>query len=113
MTEYLRLAFGTVLVLLPGLALGRTMSEAVAWAMGALFVAWAVVFTVHSNIEGAALVLLLLFVAALAVRRQVPGRRRLQWRVRTLARCASVRKTQGRCWRTWGSSSSSAAGAAE
>jgi hypothetical protein len=75
--EYLRLAFGTVLVLLPGLALGRTMAEAVAWAMGALFVAWTVVFVVHSNIEGAALVLLLLFVAALAVRRQVPGRRRL------------------------------------
>jgi hypothetical protein len=77
MTEYLRLAFGTVLVLLPGLALGRTMAEAVAWAMGALFVAWTVVFVVHSNIEGAALVLLLLFVAALVVRRQVPGRRRL------------------------------------
>jgi hypothetical protein len=75
--EYLRLAFGTVLVLLPGLALGRTMAEAVAWAMGALFVAWTVVFVVHSNIEGAALVLLLLFVAALVVRRHVPGRRRL------------------------------------
>jgi hypothetical protein len=75
--EYFRLAFGTGLVLLPGLALGRTMAEAVAWAMGALFVAWTVVFVVHSNIEGAALVLLLLFVAALVVRRHVPGRRRL------------------------------------
>ena len=77
MTEYIRLAFGTVLVLLPGLALGRTMSEVVAWTMGALFVAWTVVFTVHSNIELAALVLLLLFVAAVVFRRNVPDTRRV------------------------------------
>jgi hypothetical protein len=75
--EYLRLAFGTVLVLLPGLALGRTMSEVVAWTMGALFVAWGVVYTVHSNIRLAALIVLLLFVAALVLRRHVPGARRL------------------------------------
>jgi hypothetical protein len=71
--EYFRLAFGTLLVLLPGLALGRTMSEVVAWTMGALFVAWSVVFAVHSNIRLAALVMLLLFVAAVAVRRRAPG----------------------------------------
>jgi hypothetical protein len=69
--EYIRLAFGTVLVLLPGLAIGRTMSEVVAWTMGALFVAWTVVFAVHSNIELAALVLLLLFVVALLARRRL------------------------------------------
>jgi hypothetical protein len=77
MIDYIRLAFGTVLVLLPGLALGRTMSEAVAWTMGVLFVVWTVVFTVHSNIKLAALLLLVMFVAALAVRRRVPGTRRL------------------------------------
>ena len=71
MIEYLRLAFGTVLVLLPGLALGRTMSEVVAWTMGALFVAWGVVFAVHSNITLAALILLLLFVVALVARRRL------------------------------------------
>ena len=73
MIEYLRLAFGTVLVLLPGLALGRTMSEVVAWTMGVLFVVWTVVFTVHSNIKLAALLLVLLFVAAMALRKRVPG----------------------------------------
>jgi len=76
-TEYIRLAFGTVLVLLPGLVLGRTMSEVVAWTMGALFVVWTVVFVVHSNITIAALVLLLLFVAAVRLRERVAGARRL------------------------------------
>ncbi|MGN6797389.1 MAG: hypothetical protein ACTHKS_04520, partial [Gaiellaceae bacterium] len=70
MIEYLRLALGTVLVLLPGLALGRTVSEVVAWTMGALFVAWSVVFTLHGDIRLAALVYLLLFVAALLWRRK-------------------------------------------
>lgn len=77
MIEYLRLAFGTFLVLLPGLVLGRSLSEALAWAMAALGVAWAVVFAVHSNVKLAVLVLALLFVAALAVRRRVPGARRV------------------------------------
>jgi hypothetical protein len=75
-TEYIRLAFGTVLVLLPGLALGRTMSEVVGWTMGALFVVWTVVFTVHSNIKLAALLLLILFVAALVARRRLGIERR-------------------------------------
>jgi hypothetical protein len=82
--EYFRLAFGTVLVLLPGLALGRTMSGVVAWTMGALFVAWGVVFAVHLNIRLAALVLLVIFVAAVALRKQVPGTRRVPGTALTL-----------------------------
>lgn len=73
MIEYLRLAFGTLLVFLPGLALGRSMSEVVAWTMGAVFAAWAVVFAVHSNVKLAVVVLALLLVAALAARRKVRG----------------------------------------
>jgi hypothetical protein len=73
--EYLRLAFGTILVLLPGLALGRSVSEVLAWTMGAVFAAWAVVFAVHSNIRLAAILMAGLFVAALVARR---GRVRLR-----------------------------------
>jgi hypothetical protein len=72
--EYLRLAFGTILVLLPGLALGRSVSEVLAWTMGAVFAAWAVVFAVHSNVKLAVIVLAFLFVGALVARR----RRRLR-----------------------------------
>jgi hypothetical protein len=72
--EYLRLAFGTILVLLPGLALGRSVSEVLAWTMGAVFAAWALVFAVHSNIRLALIVLAFLFVGALVARR----RRRLR-----------------------------------
>jgi len=75
--EYIRLAFGTVLVLLPGLALGRSMSEVVAWTMGMVFAAWAVVFAVHSNIELAGVLVLVASVAALVVRKRVPGARRV------------------------------------
>src|SRR4051812_26715023 len=55
MIEYLRLAFATLLVLLPGWlvarALGqRSTSATVAWAFGSLFVAWALVFVVHGTI---------------------------------------------------------------
>ena len=39
--------------------------------MGALFLAWTAVFTVHSNIKVAALLLLVLFVAALVARRRL------------------------------------------
>ena len=76
MIEYIRLAFGTVVVLLPGLALGRAMSEVVAWTIGALFAVWAVVFAVHSNIKLAALLLLVLFVAAVVTRRRLGIERR-------------------------------------
>lgn len=76
MIDYLRLAFGTTLVLLPGIALARALgqrsvSAVFAWALAAAFVAWTVVFTVHANIELAALVL-----AAIAVAALVAGRRR-------------------------------------
>ncbi|HEU5372056.1 MAG TPA: hypothetical protein VFU51_06680 [Gaiellaceae bacterium] len=70
MIEYLRLAFGTILVLLPGLALGRTVSEVLAWTMGAVFAAWAVVFAVHSNIRLAVILMAVLLVVAVVARRR-------------------------------------------
>ena len=78
MIEYLRLAFGTVVVLLPGAAVARALgqrsvSATLAWAFASLFVAWAVVFTVHSNIRLAALILAAIAVGALVLGR---GRRR-------------------------------------
>ncbi len=79
MIEYLRLAFGTVVVLLPGAAVARALgqrsvSATLAWAFASLFVAWAVVFTVHSNIRLAALIL-----AAIAVGALVLGHRHGRW----------------------------------
>jgi 1,4-dihydroxy-2-naphthoate octaprenyltransferase len=73
-TEYLRLAFGTALVLLPGAALARlqgrrSVSATLAWTLAAVFVAWAVVFILHSNIRVAVLVLGLITVGALAAKR--------------------------------------------
>jgi hypothetical protein len=73
-TEYLRLAFGTALVLLPGAALARlqgrrSVSATLAWALATVFVAWAVVFAVHSNIWLAVIVLALIFLGALAAKR--------------------------------------------
>ena len=55
MIEFLRLAFGTLLVLLPGRlvarALGqRSASATLVWALASSFVAWAVVFLVHGTI---------------------------------------------------------------
>ena len=55
MIEYLRLAFATGLVLLPGRlvarALGqRSVSATVVWALGCAFLAWALVFAVHGTI---------------------------------------------------------------
>ncbi|HZU20775.1 MAG TPA: hypothetical protein VE982_06125 [Gaiellaceae bacterium] len=70
MIEYLRLAFGTVVVLLPGLALGRSVSEVVAWTMGAVFAAWAVVFAVHADIRLALGLLLALAAVAFVARRR-------------------------------------------
>ncbi|NUR76444.1 MAG: hypothetical protein HOQ28_09200 [Thermoleophilia bacterium] len=76
MIVYLRLAFGTIVVLLPGLAVARALgrrsvSAVVAWALASAFVAWAVVFVVHSNIKLAVLVLAAITIGALIV-----GRRR-------------------------------------
>jgi hypothetical protein len=74
--DYLRLAFGTIVVLLPGYAVARALgqrsvSAIFTWALAAAFVGWAVVFTVHSNIKLVVLVLAAITVAAL-----IAGRRR-------------------------------------
>jgi hypothetical protein len=72
--EYIRLAFGTIVVLLPGVAVARTLgqrsvSAVLAWGLACVFIAWALVFIVHSNIEAAALVLAALGIGALVARR--------------------------------------------
>lgn len=76
MIEFLRLAFATLLVLLPGRlvarALGqRSTSTTLVWALASLFLAWGVVFVVHGTIWLAAGVL-----AAIAVAAGLVGRRR-------------------------------------
>ncbi|HZQ02947.1 MAG TPA: hypothetical protein VFA88_02895 [Gaiellaceae bacterium] len=55
MTDYVRLAGATLLVLAPGWLVARTLgqrssSATLAWATAAVFVAWAVVFVVHGTI---------------------------------------------------------------
>jgi hypothetical protein len=57
--EYLRLAFATCVVLLPGFLVARALgqksaSAGLAWAFLALFAAWGVVFAVHGTIRLAA-----------------------------------------------------------
>src|SRR5436190_18227718 len=70
MTEYLRLAAGTAVVLLPGALLARTfgtrsLSAVLAWALAAIFAAWAVAFTFHWSITAALWVLAGIGVGAL------------------------------------------------
>jgi len=70
--EYLRLAFGTVVVLAPGAAIAyalgrRSAASLLAWATAAVFVAWAFVFVVHATIRVAALVLAAIFVFGVAL----------------------------------------------
>jgi hypothetical protein len=77
--DYLRLAFGTFVVLLPGMAVARaigrrSVSGTLAWGLAAIFVAWAVVFTLHKSIHYAIAALVVIFVVALVV-----GRRRLNF----------------------------------
>jgi hypothetical protein len=72
MIEYLRLAFGTAVVLLPGAAVARAFgqrsaSAVLAWGLACIFVAWAVVFTVHSNIRVAAVILAIIGITALVL----------------------------------------------
>jgi hypothetical protein len=72
MIEYLRLAFGTAVVLLPGAAVARALgqrsaSATLAWGLACIFVAWAVVFTVHSNIRVAALILAVIAITAIVL----------------------------------------------
>jgi len=76
--DYIRLAFGTVLVLLPGVAVARalgqrTVSAALTWTLAVLFVAWAIVFAVHSDVRLVVLILAVIFVAAAWRARKVPG----------------------------------------
>jgi hypothetical protein len=83
-TDYLRLAFATAVVLLPGWLVARAFgqrsaSAAVAFGLAAIFAAWAVVFTVHGSISLALGVLAAIGVAALVAgfrRRPVWGRLR-------------------------------------
>ena len=70
MIEYLRLAFGTFVVLLPGAAVARALgtrsaSATFAWALACVFVAWAIVFALHRSIHLAVAVLAVITVAAL------------------------------------------------
>ena len=72
MIEYLRLAFGTVVVLAPGAAIAyalgrRSAASLLAWATAAVFAAWAFVFVVHATIRVAAAVLGVIFVAAVVL----------------------------------------------
>ena len=76
MIDYLRLAFGMLVVLLPGMAVARALgqrsvSAMFAWALAAEFVAWAIVFAVHSNIK-----LVVLILGAITVGALIVGRRR-------------------------------------
>ena len=84
MTEYLRLAFGTLCVLLPGAAVARALgqrstSATLAWSLAAVFVAWATVFTFHRSIHLAVVVLLVIAAGALVAgrRRREPGSSRV------------------------------------
>jgi hypothetical protein len=68
--EYLRLAFGTIVVLLPGALVARavghrSMSATLAWGFATIFVAWTAVFALHRSIHLAFLVLVLVAVGAL------------------------------------------------
>src|SRR3954451_18231175 len=77
MIDYLRLVFGLGCVLVPGALVARAFgqrsySAVFAWTLACVFVAWAVVFAVHSNIKVVAFILLVIAVAALVL-----GRRRV------------------------------------
>jgi hypothetical protein len=85
--EYLRLVFGTVVVLAPGAAIARALhrrsaASLLAWATASVFVAWALVFTVHATIRLAAVVLAVIFAIAVVVPLLHP--RRTAGRDRTL-----------------------------
>ncbi|MFL5952771.1 MAG: hypothetical protein ACJ76I_01510 [Gaiellaceae bacterium] len=78
MIDYLRLVFGALCVLLPGALVARALrqrsfSAIVAWSLACVFVAWAVVFAVHSNIRVAALVLAVIALIAFFMRRRAIG----------------------------------------
>lgn len=69
MIDYLRLAFATVVVLLPGRFVARAfgqrlMSATLAWSLAAIFVAWSTVFLFHRSIHLALVVLLAIALVA-------------------------------------------------
>ena len=78
MIDYLRLAFGTAVVLAPGAAIAktlgqRTLAARLAWALAAVFCAWALVFALHAEITTAALILAAIWVGAWGARRRDTG----------------------------------------
>jgi hypothetical protein len=78
MIDFLRLAVATLLVLLPGRLVARTLGQrstaaAFVWAFASLFVAWAVVFVVHGTIWLAIGIL-----GAIGVLAWLAGRRRVR-----------------------------------
>jgi hypothetical protein len=78
--DYLRLAFGTFVVLLPGVAVARAFgrrstSASLAWGLACVFVAWAAVFVLHRSIHLAVVVLVVLFAAAAIVSARRTGPR--------------------------------------
>ena len=78
MIEYLRLAFGTLVVLLPGVAVSRALrtrsaAATFAWSLACVFVAWAIVFALHRSIHLAVAVLAVITVAALFAGRRERG----------------------------------------
>ena len=85
MSDYLRLVFGLLVVLLPGWAVARalglrTVSAVVTWSLASVFVAWLAVFALHKSIETAVFVLAAITVGALlAGRRRLPDPEQEPW----------------------------------
>jgi hypothetical protein len=92
--EYLRLAFATWLVLLPGRLVARSLgqrgsSPSLAWSFAALFLAWAVVFTIHGSIWLAAGILAGIGIVALVAGK--PGTKQ----------AIQVEASTGAGWNVW------------
>ncbi len=78
MSEYLRLAAATLVVLLPGLLIARglgqrTVSAALAWGFGVIFLGLLLVFAVHSALWPAFAVLAAAGIGGLALDRRLPA----------------------------------------
>jgi hypothetical protein len=83
-TEYLRLAVATAIVLLPGRLVARALGQSgaaatVAWALAAQFLAWTVVFLVHGTVWLAIGVLGAIALAAGLAGARIPLDRRRRW----------------------------------
>jgi hypothetical protein len=80
MIDYLRLAFGTAVVLLPGALVARAVGRlsgvtTIAFGLAAIFAAWAVVFVVHGDAALALWILGAIGIVALAAGARLPVRR--------------------------------------